>query len=98
MEYIPKYSHPFTFEQALAFDPQVVSDGESGLPQPSQTDTHTHIEIARLENSISHLRRTQDELAEYASDPDVSQAVEENNITMHVPFLFPPRFVLWQNG
>lgn len=81
MEYIPKYSHPFTFEQALAFDPQVVSD-----------------EIARLENSISHLRRTQDELAEYASDPDVSQAVEENNITMHVPFLFPPRFVLWQNG
>jgi len=41
-------------------------------------------EIARLQNSISHLKRTQEELKEYADDPDVSQAIKENDETMLV--------------
>lgn len=45
-------------------------------------------EIARLQNSIAHLKRTQDELKDYAEDPDICQAVEENDTTMHVLRLF----------
>lgn len=39
-------------------------------------------EIARLQNSIAHLKRTQDELKDYTEDPDVRQAVEENETTI----------------
>jgi len=42
------------------------------------------IEISRLQNSIAHLKRTQDELKDYTEDPDVRQAVKENETTMHV--------------
>lgn len=39
-------------------------------------------EIGRLQNSIVHLRRTQNELKDYMEDPDVRQAVEENKVTL----------------
>ncbi|KAL4081682.1 hypothetical protein V8B97DRAFT_75221 [Scleroderma yunnanense] len=39
-------------------------------------------EIARLQNSILHLKHTQDELQDYMEDPDVRQAVEENDATI----------------
>jgi len=35
-------------------------------------------EIARLENSLQHLRRTQDELRSYSDDPELSQYLREN--------------------
>lgn len=35
-------------------------------------------EIARLENSLQHLRRTQDELRLYSDDPELSQYLGEN--------------------
>ncbi|KAI0045309.1 hypothetical protein FA95DRAFT_1561263 [Auriscalpium vulgare] len=45
-------------------------------------------EIARLQNSLQHLRKTQNELREYVqgeaaqSDPDLIQAFEENDSTI----------------
>ncbi|KAF8845867.1 hypothetical protein BDN67DRAFT_886788, partial [Paxillus ammoniavirescens] len=74
MEYNPRYPQPFTLDQAIALDPAVAWD-----------------EIARLRNSLLHLKRTQEELQEYSrelaaseEDPDVCQAMKENEITMHV--------------
>ncbi|KAI9574739.1 hypothetical protein HD554DRAFT_1989793, partial [Boletus coccyginus] len=73
MEYNPRYPQPFSLSQAIALDPAVAWD-----------------EIARLRNSLLHLRRSQNELQEYLreltseGDLEVSQAVKENKITMHV--------------
>lgn len=39
-------------------------------------------EIGRLQNSIVHLQRTQNELKDYTEDSDVRQAIEENKVTM----------------
>lgn len=39
-------------------------------------------EIGRLQHSIIHLQRTQNELKDYLEDPDVRQAIEENKVTM----------------
>ncbi|KAG1832312.1 hypothetical protein DFJ58DRAFT_823354 [Suillus subalutaceus] len=60
MDFTPCHPQPFTFQQAISFDP----------------------EISRLQNSISHLKRTQEELKEYAEDPDIAQAIKENNQTL----------------
>ncbi|KAG1762689.1 hypothetical protein EDD22DRAFT_890261, partial [Suillus occidentalis] len=65
MEFTPCHPQPFTFQQAISFDPEVSAD-----------------EIGRLQNSISHLKRTQEELQEYAEDPDIAQAIKENNETI----------------
>ncbi|KAG1816324.1 uncharacterized protein BJ212DRAFT_1354137 [Suillus subaureus] len=65
MDFTPCHPQPFTFQQAISFDPEVSAD-----------------EIGRLQNSISHLKRTQEELQEYAEDPDIAQAIKENNQTL----------------
>ncbi|KAG2149126.1 uncharacterized protein EDB93DRAFT_1043164, partial [Suillus bovinus] len=65
--FTPCHPQPFTFQQAISFDPEVSAD-----------------EISRLQNSISHLKRTQEELQEYADDPDVAQAIKENNQTLSI--------------
>lgn len=51
---------------------------------PSWVHAPSPSEIARLQNSISHLKRTQEELKEYADDPDVAQAIKENSETLSV--------------
>ena len=44
-------------------------------------------EIARLQNSLNHLKQTQDELHSFAredpSDNDIKEAVSENETTMY---------------
>ncbi|KAH7887675.1 hypothetical protein F5I97DRAFT_869032 [Phlebopus sp. FC_14] len=72
MEFHPRYPQPFTFDQAIALDPAVASD-----------------EIVRLQNSLSHLKRSQHELKEYLQglaspqeDPEVGQAIKENETTI----------------
>jgi hypothetical protein len=60
-------------------------------------------EITRLQNSLKHLKSTQAELREALEsppDPDISQALEENNVVMSVScpscfHLFVPRPTLW---
>ena len=90
MEYNPRYPQPFSLTQAIALDPAVAWDGlvlDITSIQPLFT---VPIEIARLRNSLLHLRRSQNELQEYLqelspeADLEVSQAVKENEITMHV--------------
>ncbi|KAL4076057.1 hypothetical protein J3A83DRAFT_4370263 [Scleroderma citrinum] len=55
-------------------------------------------EIARLQNSILHLKHTQDELQDYMEDPDVRQAVEENDATMHDERIFMLKLALTHHG
>ena len=48
-------------------------------------------EIARLQNSLKHLKETQDELRPYTDDPELAQALRENEAVMSVcppPSLF----------
>ncbi|KAF5321241.1 hypothetical protein D9619_000783 [Psilocybe cf. subviscida] len=68
MDYTPRYPQPFTLKEAISLD--------VGLNTP-------HAEIARLQNSLSHLKETQaflkadlDESGE--TDPEVLKAFEEN--------------------
>ena len=42
------------------------------------------IEIARLQNSLKHLKQTQDELRPYTDDPELVQALQENEAVMSV--------------
>ncbi|KAG1829749.1 hypothetical protein EV424DRAFT_386247 [Suillus variegatus] len=64
MEFTPCHPQPFTFQQAISFDPEVSADDRSSskLDFPS--------------------KRTQEELQEYADDPDIAQAIKENNQTL----------------
>lgn len=67
MEYKPKFSQPFTLQEASALDVAIISE-----------------EIARLQNSLKHLRETQKNLS---SDPDaiddeISLALEENKVVI----------------
>jgi hypothetical protein len=57
------------------------------------TRVHVPIEIARLQNSLRHLKRTQDELCAHSDhdddhDPELTLALKENEAVMSV--LFPP--------
>ena len=42
------------------------------------------IEIARLQNSLKHLKQTQDELRPYNDDAELVQALQENEAVMSV--------------
>ncbi|KAI0638146.1 hypothetical protein C8Q77DRAFT_1153815 [Trametes polyzona] len=65
MEYRPRYSQPFTLEEARQLAVPIITE-----------------EIARLQNSLVHLRRTQDELQDALAgspgDADLKEAYEEN--------------------
>jgi len=41
-------------------------------------------EIARLQNSLKHLKETQDELRPLTDDPELAQALRENEAVMSV--------------
>ncbi|KAI0003093.1 hypothetical protein BJV74DRAFT_764947 [Russula compacta] len=61
MEYHPKHPQPFSFSDALKFDPATITE-----------------EITRLQNSLQHLKHTQDELSAHSDDPELAQALREN--------------------
>ncbi|KAI0832375.1 hypothetical protein BC628DRAFT_1309963 [Trametes gibbosa] len=65
MEYRPRYTQPFTLEEARLLAVPIITE-----------------EISRLQNSLSHLQRTQDELREALAtspgDTDLKQAFTEN--------------------
>ncbi|PIL37109.1 hypothetical protein GSI_00801 [Ganoderma sinense ZZ0214-1] len=69
MEYIPRYSQPFTLQEARQLAVPIITE-----------------EISRLQNSLAHLQKTQDELKEALStapgDADLTEAFEENEIVM----------------
>ncbi|KAJ3003911.1 hypothetical protein NUW54_g5063 [Trametes sanguinea] len=76
MEFRPRYAQPFTLEEARQLAVPIITEGE----HPSVT------EITRLQNSLAHLQRTQEELQEALlatpEDPDFAQAYEENEIVV----------------
>ncbi|TFK91495.1 hypothetical protein K466DRAFT_467086, partial [Polyporus arcularius HHB13444] len=69
MEYKPRYSQPFTLEEARLLAVPIITE-----------------EISRLQNSLSHLQRTQEELKEALTtapgDPDLTEAFEENEVVI----------------
>ncbi|EIW61999.1 uncharacterized protein TRAVEDRAFT_44831 [Trametes versicolor FP-101664 SS1] len=69
MEYRPRYTQPFTLEEARLLDVPIISE-----------------EITRLQNSVAHLQRTQDELQDALStspgDTDLTEAFEENEVVI----------------
>lgn len=42
------------------------------------------LEITRLQNSLKHLMRTQDELRAYSDGPELAQILRENDAVMFV--------------
>ena len=100
MEYHPKHPQPFSFSDALRFEPATITEGSvpkynilwaSGfkLTRARTNDAApplSVIEIGRLQNSLRHLKRTQDELRAYNSDddPELVQALKENEAVMSV--------------
>jgi hypothetical protein len=87
MDYVPRYSQPFTLAQAVLLDVATISEGYQDLCRESALNLQGGTEIARLNNSLEHLKRTQDTLQEYlaapsTSDPELERAKEENEIVM----------------
>lgn len=88
MEYRPRYSQPFTLEEARQLAVPIITEGTSFDFMASTWLIHTYAEISRLQNSLSHLQRTQGELKEALAtapgDPDLTEAFEENEVVMCV--------------
>lgn len=91
MDFIPRHRQPFTLQQAIGLNIAEITEG-------TQTKTALYMpfilaqfaEIDRLQNSLAHLRKTQDELRDaLSSDPDpvFKEAIEENEEVMYAFFL-----------
>ncbi|KAI0254396.1 hypothetical protein BJV78DRAFT_1280393 [Lactifluus subvellereus] len=80
MEYHPKHPQPFSFSDALRFDPATITEGSVTKYNILWASGFKLTQIARLQNSLRHLKRTQDELRAYNSDddPELVQALKEN--------------------
>ncbi|KAI0771583.1 hypothetical protein BD413DRAFT_549755 [Trametes elegans] len=69
MEYSPRYSQPFTLEEARLLPVPIIAE-----------------EIARLQNSLAHLQRTQEALEEALrtdpADGDLKDAFDENEVVV----------------
>ena len=80
MEYTPRYPQPFTFWQAVQLDVPIITEGTRAITVKVGILRYLS-EIARLQNSLVHLRETQQSLQEAIDDtrdPDFMQALEEN--------------------
>ncbi|KAK1927302.1 hypothetical protein DB88DRAFT_507396 [Papiliotrema laurentii] len=85
MEFTPRHAQPFTLEQAMMLEIDVLVAGKwlslFTLIEPSHSfhrlcpvqRPHRQTEIKRLENSIKHLLATQDELAAFLQDPSADE-------------------------
>jgi hypothetical protein len=86
MEFTPCHPQPFTFQQAISFDPEVSADGMLSRFQNriSKLIQAQRSVVFKIPSPMIHLKRTQEELQKYAEDPDIAQAIKENNETMSV--------------
>ena len=48
------------------------------------------LEITRLQNSLKHLKRTQDELRAYSDGPELAEVLRENDAVMFVTSRLAP--------
>ena len=90
MDYKPHYLQPFTPSEAIALDVSVITQGWHfhSIWSPISWSVQ-RLEIVRLQNSLEHLRQTQEGLREYLAsesleDPEIAKALEENELVMFV--------------
>jgi hypothetical protein len=89
MDYTPRHPQPFTLEQAILLDVTILSEGQAVSSSIYLTSAYPPPEITRLQNSLEHLKRTQEELREHVAtssspDPDFIEAISENEEVMFV--------------
>ena len=88
MDYTPRYPQPFTLHEATLLDVPIITEGMClTLRRSVQLYLTLSLEIARLQNSLHHLHKTQEGLQEAINecrDPDFVQAFEENSGVMYV--------------
>jgi hypothetical protein len=92
MDFIPRHKQPFTLAEAIQLDPSLIADGRNIDGYATRVGflilyMHLCVEIARLQNSLKHLRETQVALREHIRDApehdaDVEDAAQENEETM----------------
>ena len=87
MDYTPRHAQPFTFAQLAQLDIPTIAQGQV---RSLRWDLLliSAAEIGRLENSLQHLTRTQEELQAHLEnsedDPDLREALEYNKTVMCV--------------
>lgn len=91
MDYRPRFAQPFTLNEAIGLDVGVITEGGAiRLQNPLRLNMiKTLPEIARLQNSLKHLKETQTILEstlkeEGGPDPELRKAFEENEAVMCV--------------
>ncbi|KLO18030.1 hypothetical protein SCHPADRAFT_134227 [Schizopora paradoxa] len=92
MDYKPKYKQPFQFSEILLLDIPTLAQGELlnlCLLKSQRTNQNLISEVAKVELSIHHLKRTQDELRAYiqsddseSPDRELETALEENDVAI----------------
>ncbi|THH14674.1 hypothetical protein EW146_g5688 [Bondarzewia mesenterica] len=88
MDYKPRHAQPFTLAEAARLDPPTITEGSNShlgiFVRHGMNDAIIFVvEIARLQNSLQHLERTQDELRQCIQeaavpDADFLDAIKEN--------------------
>lgn len=72
LAYEPKFPQPFTLKQAIDLDVSIITNGKPPSEcwlYPSLTHLYL-VEIARLTNSIAHLKQSNAEVQEFMQDPE----------------------------
>jgi hypothetical protein len=88
MDYKPRFSQPFTLNEAIGLDVAVITEGIAVVFNKYRISINSRsLEIARLQNSLERLRETQEILQAVIiepgeSDPEIKLAFEENQVVM----------------
>lgn len=87
MEYVSKYPQPFTLGEATGFDVSTITEGRYLGGKSRSFSLSYEPEISRLENSLTHLRSTQDQLKPImeetdGDEPEITKAYVENQTVM----------------
>ncbi|TFK55974.1 hypothetical protein OE88DRAFT_1722924 [Heliocybe sulcata] len=78
MDYIPRHPQPFTLAEATHLEVPVLTEGSVQSSRCLTRSSETVLtEIARLQNSLNHLERTQDELKENMTGSNEEDSVLE---------------------
>lgn len=67
------------------------------LACPPSSNLPICLEITRLQNSLQHLKHTQDELHAHSDDPELAQALRENEAVMSVHASIYPSFIIYRH-
>jgi len=88
MDYKPRFSQPFTLNEAIGLDVAVITEGITVVFDRCRISINSRsLEIARLQNSLERLIETQAILQAVIiepgePDPEIMVAFEENQVVM----------------